>query len=220
MEISKNGINLIKKWEGVRLEAYQDIIGVWTIGYGHINGVKAGMKITEKEAEGFLKQDIKSHVGHMEQLIKVPLNQNQFDALASFHFNLGPKILEGTTLLTFINEKKWKEAAEQMKLYMNAGGEPSQGLINRRNDEAALFLKAVEVKEEPKKEEPKKEEVPPPDSSEKEEASSSSQEKIVESVENTKSSESAAKKDEAGSGGEAADKPINVIKKAYEKFFS
>lgn len=144
MKISQNGRNLIKEFEGLRLQAYQDQVGVWTIGYGHTQGVKAGMSITEAQANAYLDEDIKSHAYGVYNYVKVQLNQNQFDALVSFHFNLGAYILQGSTLLTYINNKQWQAAAKEMNLYINAGGKPNDGLIRRRKAETDLFLKAVE----------------------------------------------------------------------------
>ncbi|WP_207696131.1 lysozyme [Enterococcus sp. DIV0212c] len=141
MKISQEGRNLIKKWEGLRLIAYQDSVGVWTIGYGHTKGVYAGMTITEAQANAFLDEDIKTHAIGIFQYTTVQLNQNQFDALVSFHFNLGPYILAGSQLLIYINSKNWTSAANEMKRYIYAGGQILQGLVNRRNDEATLFLK-------------------------------------------------------------------------------
>lgn len=141
MVISQVGINLIKKWEGVRLTAYPDVVGVWTIGYGHTKGVYAGMNITQTQAEAFLKEDIISHVAYLKKVVKVVLTQNQFDALASFHFNLGAYVLQNdTTLLEYINNSKWQQVGNQMKKYVYAGGQEVQGLKNRRNDEVELFM--------------------------------------------------------------------------------
>ncbi|MFK4568445.1 glycoside hydrolase family protein [Enterococcus sp. UD-01] len=142
MKISQEGRKLIKKWEGLRLTAYQDSVGVWTIGYGHTKGVYAGMTISETQANVFLDEDIKTHAVGIFKYITVQLNQNQFDALVSFHFNLGPNILQNSQLLTYINSKSWANAANEMKRYVYAGGQILQGLVNRRNDEANLFLKA------------------------------------------------------------------------------
>lgn len=89
MKISQAGIDLIKEFEGLRLVAYQDSVGVWTIGYGHTKGVYPGMVITEAQALLFLNEDIASHAYGIFNYITVQLNQNQFDALVSFHFNLG-----------------------------------------------------------------------------------------------------------------------------------
>ena len=143
MDISNNGIAIIKEFEGLRLSTYADSVGVPTIGYGHTKGVTWGMKITEEQANAWLRQDIKSHTVGIDRHITVPLTQNQYDALASFHFNLGPNILAGSALKNYINAKNWTAAANEMKKYVNAGGRPLPGLIRRRNAEAALFLKGV-----------------------------------------------------------------------------
>lgn len=143
MVVSQVGINLIKKWEGVRLTAYQDSGGVWTIGYGHTQGVYQGMTITQAQAENYLKQDIQSHVAYMKNVVKAALNQNQFDALASFHFNVGAYVLQNnTTLLSYLNNRQWQNAVSEMKKYIKVGNVVNQGLVNRRNDEGNLFLKA------------------------------------------------------------------------------
>ncbi|MBP1046758.1 lysozyme [Enterococcus sp. BWM-S5] len=143
LKISQEGRNLIKKWEGLRLTAYQDSVGVWTIGYGHTSGVYAGMQITESQANVFLDEDIKSHASGIFKYVSVQLAQGQFDALVSFHFNLGAEILRGSQLLIYLNNREWQNAASEMKKYVYAGGQILQGLVNRRNDEAALFLKQV-----------------------------------------------------------------------------
>ncbi|MER2226108.1 MAG: lysozyme [Carnobacterium sp.] len=144
MRISQTGRNLIQEFEGLKLQAYQDQVGVWTIGYGHTKGVKAGMSITQAQANAYLDDDITDHAAGIFTYVTVQLNQNQFDALVSFHFNLGAHILKGSTLLTYINNKQWKEAAAKMKEYINADGKPSDGLIRRRKAETDLFLKAAE----------------------------------------------------------------------------
>lgn len=144
MRISQNGKNLITEFEGLKLQAYQDQVGVWTIGYGHTQGVKPGMSITEAQAIAYLDGDIESHAAGIFNYVTVQLNQNQFDALVSFHFNLGAYILKGSTLLTYINNKQWQAAAAKMNEYINADGSPSAGLIRRRKAETELFLKEVE----------------------------------------------------------------------------
>lgn len=144
MKLSETGRNLIKEFEGLRLTAYQDSVGVWTIGYGHTQGVYSGMTITEAQANIFLDQDVISHASGIFKYITVQLNQNQFDALVSFHFNLGADILQGTALLTYINSKNWQQAANEMNKYVNAGGKPLEGLIRRRKAETDLFLRVVD----------------------------------------------------------------------------
>lgn len=140
MRVSQRGIALVKEFEGLYLQAYRDPVGIWTIGYGHTQGVYAGMVITETKANEFLAQDLLSHASGIFRYVSVQLNQNQFDALASFHFNLGADILKGTTLLTYINSKNWTAAANEMKRYVHAGGAVLPGLVRRRNAEAELFL--------------------------------------------------------------------------------
>lgn len=149
MKISQKGINLIKEFEGLRLEAYQDSVGVWTIGFGHTKGVYPGMVITEQQAINYLLQDIDSHVAGIFRYITVKLNQNQFDALASFHFNLGPYILQNSYLLQLINSNQFSAAAEQMKVYNRAGGQVLPGLVRRREAEAKLFLSNSSASSEP-----------------------------------------------------------------------
>lgn len=144
MEVSQKGVDLVKKWEGLKLDAYIDPVGVVTIGYGttRINGqpVRMGTKISKEQAEYLLKKDIEEHASTIFNFVTVPLNQNQYDALASFQYNLGSNILANSTLLTYINNREWKKAAEKMKEYNKGGGQVLQGLVNRRNEEAALFL--------------------------------------------------------------------------------
>lgn len=144
MKISENGRNLIAEFEGLRLQAYQDSVGVWTIGYGHTQGVVPGQIITVAKANQLLDQDIQTHASGIFKYVQVQLNQNQFDALVSFHFNLGANILQGSELLTCINARNWQAAANQMLKYVYAGNEILQGLVNRRNAEVSLFLKDVE----------------------------------------------------------------------------
>ena len=103
MKITKEGINLIKKFEGLRLEAYLCPAGVWTIGYGHTKGVKKGQVITQLEADNLLKEDLSSFEKGVTSLIKSNINQNQFDSLVSFAFNLGLANLKSSTLLKKVN---------------------------------------------------------------------------------------------------------------------
>lgn len=140
MKTSQKGLDLIKRFEGVVLKAYQDSVGVWTIGYGHTKNVSPGMIITMAQANTFLAEDVAVHASGIGKYVTVPLTQNQFDALASFHFNLGVDILKGSDLLAYINSKQWEAAATEMKKYVHAGSQVLPGLVNRRNAEVALFL--------------------------------------------------------------------------------
>ena len=142
MNISENGIKLIKNFEGCRLVAYKCPAGVWTIGYGHTGQeIHEGLKITQEQAEKYLKIDLLIHCNNVSRLVKVPLTQNQFDALVSFEYNLGYGNLASSTLLKLLNAKKYNEAAAQFDRWVYAGGKKLSGLIRRRAAEKKLFLK-------------------------------------------------------------------------------
>lgn len=142
METSRKGIALIKKFEGCKLTAYQDAVGVWTIGYGHTSGVKKGQKITEEEAEQLLKNDLKTFETGVNILIlaRYKFNQNEFDALVSFAFNLGFGNLEK---LTGKGKRNKGQIADAIPLYNKAGGKVLSGLTKRRKEEQKLFLTPV-----------------------------------------------------------------------------
>lgn len=153
MKISKVGLDLIKKFEGCSLKAYRCPAGVWTIGWGTtetINGVKPhdGMVITQAQADEILIK----HLEVYERAVnKLPLeNQNQFDALVSFCYNLGAGIFTGN-LLDSIKRKQWQDVARQILLYNKAGGKELAGLTRRREAERELFLKKVEEVEQVEK---------------------------------------------------------------------
>lgn len=140
-KISDKGINLIKRFEGCSLSAYKCPANVWTIGYGHTGAdVTQGKRISQEEAERLLRQDLTVHCNNVSKLVKVPLNQNQFDALVSFEFNVGYGNFSKSTLLKLLNEKKYKEASEQFGRWKYAGGKVLAGLAKRREAEKELFL--------------------------------------------------------------------------------
>jgi len=142
MDISQVGINLIKSFEGCILHEYKDAVGVPTIGYGHTGGVGPNQKITQAQADDLLKSDLKRFVDGVNQLLKVPVNQNQFDALVSFSFNLG---LSNTKDLTdLINKGDVKGASDLFPKYCHAGGQVLAGLVTRRKAEQVLFDKIIE----------------------------------------------------------------------------
>jgi lysozyme len=143
MHINQAGLDLIKKFEGLRLRAYQDSVGVWTIGYGHTDGVWDGQRITEDEAEALLKSDLKLAEQGVTDMVTAPINENQFAALVSFAFNLGTNALRGSTLLRQLNMGFPKAAAEQFLRWDHAGGKLLLGLQLRRQAERALFLKGL-----------------------------------------------------------------------------
>ena len=130
---------MIKHFESCKLTAYQDSVGVWTIGWGHTAGVKKGDNWTQDEADDILLNDLEKFEGYVNQYVKVPLTQNQFDALVSWTFNLGPGNLKSSTMLTKLNEKSYDEVPSQMKRWNKAGGKVLRGLERRRNAEAAMF---------------------------------------------------------------------------------
>ena len=142
MNISKNGVDLIKQFEGLKLNAYKCPAGIWTIGWGHTGkDVFKGLKINEKEAQIFLLNDLKIHSNYIEKLTKVPLNQNQFDALVSFEYNIGYSAFKNSTLLKLLNQKKYNLAADEFDKWIYANKKKLNGLINRRKKEKELFLK-------------------------------------------------------------------------------
>ena len=139
METSEVGIELIKEFEGKRQVAYQDSAGVWTIGYGHTKGVYEGQLCIEKTCDRYLAEDIQEVEEYIEKLVEVPLTQNQYDALVSWTFNLGLYNLKESTLLRKLNYGDYEVVPEEMKKWIYVGDEVLEGLIRRREAEAALF---------------------------------------------------------------------------------
>jgi len=145
MQPSKDAIDLVKASEGLRLDAYQDDGGTWTIGWGHTDGVHEGMRITEQQAEEFLAADLATAGRWVSILVKVPLTQPQFDALIDFVFNEGQEHLRTSTLLRLLNAGQVQAAAAQFKYWNIAAGQVEQGLVKRRAAEAVLFLSKPSV---------------------------------------------------------------------------
>jgi lysozyme len=139
MRTSEAGIILIKSFEGCRTEAYQDAVGVWTIGYGHTIDVKEGMTITQHQCDVMLEVDIETYENYINKYVIVSLTQNQFDALVSWVYNLGPTNLRNSTMLKVLNAGKYEEVPYQMKRWNRAGGKVLKGLVVRREAEAELF---------------------------------------------------------------------------------
>jgi len=139
MNISQEGLSLIKKFEGCEYNAYKCAAGVWTIGYGHTKGVKEGDLVTQQEADNLLLHEMEEYEGYVNNLVEVDLNQNQFDALVSWVFNLGPANLKASTLLKVLNSKDYEGVPAQIQRWNKAGGKVLEGLIRRRNAEALLF---------------------------------------------------------------------------------
>ena len=143
MKISQQGLDLIKHFEGLRLQPYYCSGGVLTIGYGHTKSVRKGMSITEHEAEQLLKQDLAWAEDAVSQHVQVPIKQNQFDALVSFVFNLGEGAFQRSTLLRKLNAADYKGAANEFKKWVHAGGKRLTGLVRRREAERELFLSQI-----------------------------------------------------------------------------
>ncbi len=139
MKTSKKGIELIKEFEGCQLTAYRCPAGVWTIGYGHTNGVQKGDKITKKQADAFLKEDIVKYENGVNKYVTVSLNQNQFDALVSFIYNIGIAAFQTSTLRRKLNAEDYTGAAKEFVRWNKSGGQVLNGLTRRRNAEKKLF---------------------------------------------------------------------------------
>ena len=139
MKISKEGINLIKKFEGCKLESYKCAAGVWTIGYGSTKGISENMQISQERADMLLLEDLENFEQIVNDSVNVDLKQNEFDALVSWTFNLGGGNLQSSTMLKVLNNKKYDEVPFQLKRWNKAGGKVLQGLIRRREAEALLF---------------------------------------------------------------------------------
>lgn len=142
--MSISNVNLIKESEGLRLKAYLPTRDdVWTIGYGHTKTAKPGMVITEKGAEELLKHDLAWVEAALKKHVKVPLTQNQYDALASFVYNLGATNFKRSTLLKKLNKKDYKGAADELLRWNKQKGKVLRGLTKRRQEERTLFLKGM-----------------------------------------------------------------------------
>ncbi len=130
---------LVAKFEGCRLKAYQDVVGIWTIGYGQTNGVKRGMVWTQKQADDDLLTTLDEFGRGVAQLIHVPIDQNQFDALVSFTYNVGLGNFKTSTLLRKLNANDFVGAHDEFVRWNKAGGKVVLGLTHRREAEAAVF---------------------------------------------------------------------------------
>lgn len=141
MKIGKQGLEIIKEYEGLRLHAYMPTpIDVPTIGYGHTKTAYLGMKITEKGAEALLKQDLGWVEAVVNKNVTVPLTQPQYDALCSFVYNLGGTNFKRSTLLKKLNNKAYREAADELLRWDKQGSKVLRGLTRRREAERALFM--------------------------------------------------------------------------------
>lgn len=149
MQISQEGITLIKHYEGCPQSngmavSYRCAANKATIGFGSLklidgSPVKDNMSITLQEAEELLAHELKEYEGYINNMVSVPLKQNEFDALVSWVFNLGPSNLKSSTMLKVLNEGKYYEVPEQIKRWNKVNGKVNEGLVKRRKSEALLF---------------------------------------------------------------------------------
>jgi lysozyme len=162
MKINRAGFDLIKRFEGCKLKAYQDVAGVWTIGYGHTAAAGGpspmrGMKISQIEADYILEGDLMKFEAAVSRALTRPANENQFAAMVSLCFNIGDGAFAKSSVFKFFNAGEMAKAANSFLLWNRAGGMVVPGLVKRRAAEMALFLAPVKAKEAPSP-------VPPPSS--------------------------------------------------------
>lgn len=144
--VSEDGLTQIIKHEGEILKVYLDPIGLPTVGVGHLligqekKDFPVGTRITKAQSREWLRKDIAKSERAVHERVKVPLTQNQFDALVSFVFNVGIGAFGRSTLLKKLNAKDYKGAADSMLAWVNAGGRKLPGLVTRRKAERKLFL--------------------------------------------------------------------------------
>lgn len=140
MKASQNAIDLIKRFEGFSPEPYLCPAKVWTIGYGSTHGItKNTPPVTEQQAEEMLLSDLREFEHDINDLVKVPLTQNQFDALVSFVYNVGSGAFRKSTLLRMLNQGKYDKVPYELARWNKAGGKILPGLTRRRAAEAALW---------------------------------------------------------------------------------
>ena len=139
MKISEYGLDLIKHFEGLELEAYQCAAGVWTIGYGHTKDVQPGDQWSESHADHMLEVEMEEYENYVNTAVTVPLSQNQFDALVSWVYNLGNGNLTSSTMLKVLNSGDYAGVPAQIKRWNKAGGKVLEGLTRRRQADADMF---------------------------------------------------------------------------------
>lgn len=154
--LSDRGFEFIIRFEGFRPDWYQCSANVWTIGYGHAEGRRDGevsdedlppgyrAPLSEEKAAELLRNDVDRYEEVVADSVEVELSQNQFDALVSFCFNVGSGAFRGSTLLKRVNDGDHEEAAEQFLRWKYVDGKVSEGLLRRREAEAALYREQLE----------------------------------------------------------------------------
>lgn len=147
MIVNQAAIDLIKEFEGFEPKAYRDPVGIWTIGYGTTKAAgvgidpKDGMTITQDDAERYLQLAVQKFAAKIEDMIDVPVTDNQFGALVSLGYNIGPGALAKSTVMKRLNAGDYQGAADAFAMWNKAGGKVLPGLTRRRAAERALFLK-------------------------------------------------------------------------------
>jgi len=145
MKTSLQGFAIIKQFEGFRADAYQDVVGVWTIGYGFTSGVRPGQHMTPAQADARLGTELLRYEDAVVQACIIAPNQNQFDALVCFAWNVGTSGMAGSSVIKAHNRGDFQSAARAFGLWNKAGGKVWPGLTRRRAAESALYLKPVPV---------------------------------------------------------------------------
>jgi lysozyme len=145
MKTGTRGLSLIRQFEGLRLDAYQDSVGIWTIGYGHTHQAGPpkpvpGLRITRPEADALLGRDLTSYESAVEGALGREASQDQFDAMVSLCFNIGPGNFTRSSLVRAFNDGDERAAAEAFLAWTRAGGKVLPGLTRRREAEKRLFL--------------------------------------------------------------------------------
>lgn len=136
-----NGIALLKQFEGCQLAPYLDTGGVWTVGYGHTGSdIDQCTVATQDQADAWLAQDLQRAEACVNGYVTAPINQNQFDALVDFAYNVGTHALQGSTLLKYLNLQKYQLADSEFLKWNHDNGQIKLGLTRRRQAERALFL--------------------------------------------------------------------------------
>lgn len=143
MKTGSKGIKLVKEFEGFKAQAYLCPANVWTIGYGTTSGVKKGQMVTEEQAIKLLQDDLAKFEKAVKNLVRVPLNQDQFDALVAFVYNIGVGAFSRSTLLSLLNQGNYEAVPEQLLRWNKAGGRVLNGLTRRRQAEGKLFKSEV-----------------------------------------------------------------------------
>lgn len=143
MTTSEQGRKMIETFEGLRLEAYQDQRGIWTIGYGHTGGITPNQTCTKEQAEAWLEVDLFVAENTIHHFVQIQIIQNEFDALVSLIYNIGPRHFADSHLLTHLNACNFRGAANEFLSWVVVNKQIDPGLLNRRKIEQELFLKVA-----------------------------------------------------------------------------